>query len=60
LQIVKEGMAFVKDYEGEIPGTTAVECGNYREHSLEYAKKDAARYCDDIKNLTVKDMTYKE
>ena len=58
LQIIKDGMAFVKDYEGEIPGTTAIECGNYREHSLELAKIDAARYCDEIKNWTVADMEY--
>ncbi len=60
LSLVKEAMAFVRDFEGEIPGTTAIECGNYREHSLEYAKIDATRYCDDIKDIIENDMTYKE
>ena len=60
LNIVKDGMTFVRDYEGEIPGTTAVECGNYKEHSLPLAKIDAARYCEDIENITVEDMKYKE
>ncbi len=60
LNIVKDGMTFVRDYEGEIPGTTAVECGNYKEHSLPLAKIDAARYCEDIENITVEDMKYKK
>ena len=28
-------------YEGEVPGTTAVECGNYKEHDLAGAKREA-------------------
>lgn len=59
LSLVKEGMAFVRDYDGPIPGASEVECGNYREHSLEKAKKDASRYCDEIKALSCRDMQYK-
>ena len=31
-------------YEGEIPGATAVNCGNYRLHDLAGAKREAAEY----------------
>lgn len=44
LALLKECFTFVADYEGEIPGATAVECGNWREHDLAGAKSDAADY----------------
>ena len=44
LALLKECFTFVADYEGEIPGATAVECGNWREHDLAGANSDAADY----------------
>ena len=44
LALLKECFTFVAAYEGEIPGATAVECGNWREHDLVGAKSDAADY----------------
>ncbi len=32
------------DYEGEIPGATAVNCGNFRLHDLAMAKWEAAEF----------------
>ena len=34
IELVKESMAFVRDFDGEIPGNTAAECGNYLDHDL--------------------------
>ena len=34
----------LRDYEGEIPGATAVNCGNYRLHDLAMAKWEATEY----------------
>ena len=34
----------LRDYEGEIPGATAVNCGNYRLHDLAGAKQEAAEF----------------
>ena len=31
----------IAEYEGEIPGATAKECGNYLEHDLAGARKEA-------------------
>ena len=33
-----------RDYTGEVPGTTAETCGNYRLHDLAAAKREAAEY----------------
>ena len=46
IRLAQEALLFIADYAGEIPGTTATECGNYREHDLsrarEYAREMAA------------------
>lgn len=49
IKLAREAFRFIADYEGEIPGVSAVECGNYRDHDLERAKIDAA---DMVKVLT--------
>lgn len=41
ISLTKEALAFIAGYEGEIPGTTAVECGNYLEHDLPKAREYA-------------------
>jgi S-ribosylhomocysteine lyase len=40
--LTKEALAFISDYDGEIPGSTESECGNYREHDLAGARKWSA------------------
>lgn len=42
--LMLEAFTFVRDYEGEVPGTTAATCGNYLMHDLPMAKWEAARY----------------
>ena len=44
LDIVLKSMEFISGYEGEIPGNSPVECGNYLEHDLEKAKKTAKKW----------------
>ena len=60
LQIIKDGMTFVKDYEGEIPGTGKAECGNYLEHDLEGAKQNARDILSVLENWNVDMLKYKE
>lgn len=43
IALTKETLAFIASYEGEIPGATAAECGNYREHDLPGARKSASQ-----------------
>ena len=37
IRLLQETFAFIAGYQGEIPGTAEVECGNCREHDLEGA-----------------------
>ena len=39
----------LRDYEGEVPGATPVNCGNYLLHDLPIAKWEAARYVEILK-----------
>lgn len=47
---------FVLDFEGDIPGATPVECGNYSEQNLGMAKYYIAKYKDDL--ITNKNFEY--
>ena len=58
--LVKESMAFARDFEGEIPGNTSKECGNYLDHDLIGAKKLGADMYETLKSWTSENLTYKE
>jgi S-ribosylhomocysteine lyase len=59
IKLVREAYTFIRDYEGEIPGCTEVECGNYREHDLAAAKKDVVALIDKLQGYTVEMLDYK-
>lgn len=59
VSLVKEAFDFIAAYDGEIPGVSAKECGNYLDHDLDGAKREAAIYADAIKDLTAADIYYK-
>ena len=46
LQLVKDMFLFIKNYEGDIPGASAKDCGNYLDLNLYMAKFIAAKYYD--------------
>ena len=54
MDTIKECM----EHEGEIPGSTAVECGNYLEHDPKDAKDKLLWYYGIIKDLTTEDLKY--
>ena len=60
LKLTKDSFEFIKNFEGEIPGAKEAECGNYRDHDLNGAKKEAETYLRTLQNLTVADMRYKQ
>ena len=60
IELVKESMAFVRDYEGEIPGNKKEECGNYLDHDLAGAKAIGADMADVLSNWMVADLQYKD
>ena len=59
INLVKETIDKLCDYEGAIPGQSEIECGNYKELDLEEAKKELIKYNDVIKNLTEDDIYYR-
>ncbi len=58
IDLVRDSFEFIKNYEGEIPGTTKIECGNYLEHDLNGAKAVAEDMCEVLKNWTENDTSY--
>lgn len=58
LKLTQDALKFIADFEGDVPGVSAVECGNYRDHDLEGAKKEAADQSEVLKNWTTADMIY--
>ncbi|MBR5153052.1 MAG: S-ribosylhomocysteine lyase [Clostridia bacterium] len=58
LELVKEVMLAISQYDGEMPGNSEIECGNYRSLDVSEARKTAKRYYEDIKEKTTEDMRY--
>ena len=46
--LMKEMFAFIADYEGEIPGASAKDCGNYLDMNLPMAKYMARRFLSEV------------
>lgn len=46
--LITELFEFIRDYEGDIPGASAKDCGNYRDMNLPMAKWLALRYLKDV------------
>lgn len=57
LGLVLEMCDFVIAFEGQIPGATAEQCGNYQEQNLDMAKYYIKRYKEQL--LTYKRYQYK-
>ncbi len=60
IALVQESMAFIKDYEGEIPGGSKKECGNYLYHDLAGAKSIAADMLETLQRWSVEKLRYEE
>ena len=58
LDIVKQTLNFVKEFEGTIPGSTKIECGNYLDHDLQGAKKVAVDMIEVLRDWNVEKMNY--
>lgn len=60
LPLIRETMRFVAGFEGEVPGATPRDCGNYSFMDLNQARKDARRYLDVLDNATDVNLNYPE
>ncbi len=48
VDLIKETMEFVAGFEGDIPGASPRDCGNYSFMDLEAARRAARVYCDEV------------
>lgn len=60
IDIIKKTLADIAAYEGEMPGKSEIECGNYRNLDVALAGKEAAEYLEKIKDIGVNDLKYEE
>lgn len=59
--LVTEMYAFMKDFEGDIPGAAARDCGNYLDMNPGMARYVAARYYEDVlMHLSEERLNYPE
>ena len=60
IRLMADAIAFTAGYEGEIPGASAVECGNWLEHDLAGARQWAAAMVPVLANYPEEKLTYPE
>ena len=58
IQLIKETFQFIANYQGEIPGATIEECGNYLDHDLETAKKEVLPLLEKLQQYTPEMLNY--
>lgn len=58
ITFIRETVGKAAAHTGEIPGTTASECGNYKEHYLEGAKVKLKQYYTLLNGYKVKNLQY--
>ncbi len=55
---VKNVLAAIAEYDGEMPGASEIECGNYRNLDVNLAKAEAKDYLAKIVDETENDLEY--
>jgi S-ribosylhomocysteine lyase len=59
IPILSEMFQFISSFEGEIPGATARDCGNYLDMNLPMAKFEAKKFLEEILlNIKEENMIY--
>ena len=48
LPLIRDTFRFIADFEGEIPGASAKDCGNYLDMNLSMAKYHAKKYIREV------------
>jgi len=61
VDLMKRAFSFVVEFEGEIPGATPRDCGNYLLHDLPMAKWESQKYIDEVlEHIKPENMVYPE
>ena len=61
VDLIKELYKFMAEFKGDIPGATAIECGNYLDQNLPMANYEAKKYLEEtLENLGEENLNYPE
>ena len=61
VDLMKELYKFMAELKGDIPGATAIECGNYLDQNLPMANYEAKKYLEEtLENLGEENLNYPE
>ena len=60
LPLVLDCFKFIRDFEGEVPGASAKDCGNYLDMNLPMAKYWGGKYAALLENITPDRLQYPE
>lgn len=59
VELMQETFEFIATFEGEIPGATARDCGNYTYNDLDDARNEARVFLDEVLNvITEENLVY--
>ncbi len=58
LPLVRDCFLFIRDFYGEVPGASAMDCGNYLDMNLPMARYWGARYSELLGNITEDRLVY--
>ena len=59
IRLVRDSLALIASYEGEIPGAARVECGNYLDHDLAAAKRDVLPLLEVLQDYPEERLKYR-
>lgn len=61
LDLVREMFRFIRQYQGDVPGASPKDCGNYLDMNLNMAKYLAGKYLDEVlEQITPDRLVYPE
>ena len=59
VELMKDTFRFIAEFEGDIPGASPKDCGNYLLNDLPMAKLEAAKYLHEVlEQITHKNLNY--
>ena len=59
--LLQEMFLFIRDFEGDVPGAAARDCGNYLDMNLPMAKYLAGKFYDEVlENIREEQLVYPE
>ena len=61
VELMKRTFRFVAEFEGDVPGATPQDCGNWQLHDLPMARWEARKYLEEVlENIKDENMNYPE